>query len=845
GTIAALPRVRAVVAGADPARVLAAAGVANPQVDPVLRRFRTNARAWLKIQDGCDERCTFCATTLARGANRSRPMAELVREARALAAHHAEIVLTGVHIGTYGRDGAGERALAPGLGALLEALIGALPALLPRGDGSGRHDRPSDDRRAAPPRRTPARPPPIGLGPRAAPHGAALVHRGQLPGPDRVARRPAPGVRPRRRRDRRVPGRDRGGPPRHAAPGRGVALHVPARLPVQRPARCAGGTARGGRAPGRRPRPRPRAAPARRGQGRRLPRRPHRAARRRRGERPAGGEGGGRDGGLPFGLFSRGPLGRPRPLRGDDPVSMPRVYIETYGCQMNVADSDLLAGVLGRAGYARTGDPAEADVVLVNTCAVRDHAEQRVLSRLGELKRYKRPGGVLGVVGCMAQRLGARLLERVPQVDLVIGPDGYRGLPELVARARAGARTADVRFRAWEHYEDVPPLRAGAPSAFVTVQRGCDYRCTFCIVPMTRGPERSRKLEDVVREVAALAARGTTEVTLLGQTVNSYHDGAHDSADLLRAVGAVPGIRRVRFTSPYPTDFTDRVLAAMADTPTVCEHVHLPAQSGSSRVLKRMLRRYDRARYLDVVRALRAAVPGLALTTDLIVGFPGETEADFEETLSLVEEVGFDDAYTFKFSPREGTPATPWRASGSPGSSRWCARRPGARTSRCSARLTRCWSRAGRSGAHGSRAGPARTRSRCFPARTSGSARTGGCASRAPRVPRSPRRRSRRSSRPWGDERHLRGGRPRVRAAARPTAPVLRVRHLSRRRAGVRAQPAHPALRLHAPGQRPRRAAARERSGAGEARRGLARGIPQSRAGAAVRRRSGAARLNR
>jgi tRNA-2-methylthio-N6-dimethylallyladenosine synthase len=339
-------------------------------------------------------------------------------------------------------------------------------------------------------------------------------------------------------------------------------------------------------------------------------------------------------------------------------VTMARVYIETYGCQMNVADAELMLGVLGRAGYQRTGDPAEADVVLVNTCAVRDHAEQRVLSRLGELKRHKRPGGVLGVAGCMAQRLGARLLERVPQVDLVIGPDGYRGLPELIARARAGERAADVGFRAWEHYEDVPPLRAGAPSAFVTVQRGCDYRCTFCIVPMTRGPERSRKLDAVVREVAALAAGGTTEVTLLGQTVNSYHDGAHDFADLLRAVGAVPGIRRVRFTSPYPTDFSDRVLAAMAETPAVCEHVHLPAQSGSSRVLKRMLRRYDRARYLEVVRALRAAVPGLALTTDLIVGFPGETEADFEETLSLVAEVGFDDAYTFKFSPREGTPAT-------------------------------------------------------------------------------------------------------------------------------------------------------------------------------------------
>jgi len=338
---------------------------------------------------------------------------------------------------------------------------------------------------------------------------------------------------------------------------------------------------------------------------------------------------------------------------------MPRLYIETYGCQMNVADSELMFGVLGREGYVRTDDPALADVLLVNTCAVRDHAEQRVLGRLGELKRYKRPGDVLGVVGCMAQRLGPRLLERVPQVDLVAGPDGYRGLPELIARARAGDRAADVLFRAWEHYEDVPvrPVSAAAGSAFVTVQRGCDYRCTFCIVPMTRGPQRSRKLGDVVREVAGLAERGTTEVTLLGQTVNSYHDGEHDFADLLRAVGAVAGIRRVRFTSPYPTDFTERVLAAMAETRAVCEHVHLPAQSGSSRTLKRMLRRYDRARYLEVVAALRAAVPGIALTTDLIVGFPGETEEDFQETVSLVEAAAFDDAYTFKFSPREGTPA--------------------------------------------------------------------------------------------------------------------------------------------------------------------------------------------
>jgi len=336
---------------------------------------------------------------------------------------------------------------------------------------------------------------------------------------------------------------------------------------------------------------------------------------------------------------------------------MRRVYIETYGCQMNVSDSELMFGVLARDGYVRTDDPADADVLLVNTCAVRDHAEQRVLGRMGELKRYKRPGDVLGVVGCMAQRLGPRLLERVPQVDLVIGPDGYRALPELIARARDGERAAEVTFKAWEHYEDVPAVRDNPTSAFVTVQRGCDYRCTFCIVPMTRGPERSRKLVDVVGEVARLVDGGTSEVTLLGQTVNSYNDGAHDFGDLLRAVGAVAGIRRVRFTSPYPTDFTPRVLAAMADTTAVCEHVHLPVQSGSSRTLKRMLRRYDRHGYLDVVAALRAAVPGIALSTDIIVGFPGESEEDFQETLSLVEQVEFDDAYTFKYSVREGTPA--------------------------------------------------------------------------------------------------------------------------------------------------------------------------------------------
>jgi tRNA-2-methylthio-N6-dimethylallyladenosine synthase len=337
---------------------------------------------------------------------------------------------------------------------------------------------------------------------------------------------------------------------------------------------------------------------------------------------------------------------------------MRRVYLETYGCQMNVQDSELLLGILAGDDYEQTAEPHDADVMLVNTCAVRDNAEQRVLGRVGWLKQYKRPGTVLGVLGCMAQRLGPRLLEETPYVDLVVGPDAYRSLPELISRARDGARAAETSLRGWEHYEDVPAVRAPGPRAFVTVQRGCDYRCTFCIVPMTRGPERSRSLAQVVDEVRRLADAGTTEVTLLGQTVNSYHDGTHDFADLLRAVGAVGGIRRMRFTSPHPNDFSERVIAALAEVPAACEHVHLPAQSGSNAVLRRMLRRFDRFAYLDVVRRLREAVPNLAITTDLIVGFPGETDGDFAATLSLVREVGFDDAFTFRFSPREGTPAT-------------------------------------------------------------------------------------------------------------------------------------------------------------------------------------------
>jgi tRNA-2-methylthio-N6-dimethylallyladenosine synthase len=339
-------------------------------------------------------------------------------------------------------------------------------------------------------------------------------------------------------------------------------------------------------------------------------------------------------------------------------ATRPTVYIETYGCQMNASDSELMLGALAASGYRAVNEPDGADVILVNTCAIRDHAEQRVLGRLGELKRHMGRDTVLGVTGCMAQRLGSALLERAPHVSLVVGPDGYRGLPALVDQARHGARTVSAEFNPAEHYEDIRPRRAAGVKAWIPVQRGCDYRCTYCIVPATRGPERSRRLPDVVREVEEIAGLGMTEIVLLGQTVNSYNDGTHDFADLLRAAGAVPGIRRVRFTSPHPNDFSDRVLDAMAATAAVCEHVHLPMQSGSTRTLRRMLRRYSREEYLECASRLRSAVPGLALTTDVIVGFPGETSDDFAETLSAVEAVGFDDAYTFRFSPRPGTAAT-------------------------------------------------------------------------------------------------------------------------------------------------------------------------------------------
>jgi tRNA-2-methylthio-N6-dimethylallyladenosine synthase len=336
----------------------------------------------------------------------------------------------------------------------------------------------------------------------------------------------------------------------------------------------------------------------------------------------------------------------------------PTVYIETYGCQMNVSDSELMLGKMAASGYDEVHSPEAADVILVNTCAIREHAEQRVIGRLGEMKSKMKKDAVLGVTGCMAQRLGPQILKSAKHVSLVIGPDGYRSLPLLVENARAGMRASVTDFDLEEHYEDFKPRRFDKVKAWIPVQRGCDYRCTYCIVPTTRGPERSRQLEEVVRETREIVADGMSEVVLLGQTVNSYTDGRHDFADLLRAVGSVDGVKRLRFTSPHPNDFSDRVIEAMAETDAVCEHVHLPMQSGSTRTLKRMLRRYSREGYFECVDRLRTAMPGLSMTTDIIVGFPGETEEDFEETLSAVRAIGFDDAYTFKFSPREGTPAT-------------------------------------------------------------------------------------------------------------------------------------------------------------------------------------------
>jgi tRNA-2-methylthio-N6-dimethylallyladenosine synthase len=336
-------------------------------------------------------------------------------------------------------------------------------------------------------------------------------------------------------------------------------------------------------------------------------------------------------------------------------------WVETYGCQMNVSDSELMEGVLASNGYTPVSGPEEADVILVNTCAIREHAEQRVLGRVSELNRFKRqrPDTVIGVCGCMAQRLGARLIEQAEYVDMVIGPDAYRSLPQLIERAsRDEGAIVDVELKPAENYEGLESRRKSDVAAWIPVQRGCDYRCTFCVVPYTRGGEKNREPRAILQEIGSLTMEGITEFTLLGQTVNSYRHEDWDFPRLLRAIVRLPDVRRVRFTSPHPNDVTRELVDVMATEEAVCPHLHLPVQSGSSSVLKRMARRYTREEYLEKVDMVRESIPHIALSTDIIVGFPGESDEDFEETLSLVREVRYDDAFTFRYSPREGTPST-------------------------------------------------------------------------------------------------------------------------------------------------------------------------------------------
>jgi tRNA-2-methylthio-N6-dimethylallyladenosine synthase len=337
---------------------------------------------------------------------------------------------------------------------------------------------------------------------------------------------------------------------------------------------------------------------------------------------------------------------------------MKRVYLETYGCQMNEADSELIAGVLERAGLELTGRPEDADVLLLNTCAVREHAEQRVLGRITDLARFKarRPGLLVGVTGCMAQHLRGRLLEHAQALDLVVGPDAYRDLPALLERA-ASEPVAVVRPDRDETYGDLEPRRAPGVRAWITVQRGCDEFCTYCVVPYTRGRERSLPLEDVLREVRRAVAGGHREVVLLGQTVNSWRHDGRDFADLLRAARDVEGLLRIRFVSPHPAHVSERLIEVLAEGGPVCPQVHLPLQSASDGILAAMGRGYTVAAYAAVVERLRAAVPDLALSTDVIVGFPGETAEDFERTVEFLRATRFDSAFLFKYSARPDTRA--------------------------------------------------------------------------------------------------------------------------------------------------------------------------------------------
>ncbi len=350
---------------------------------------------------------------------------------------------------------------------------------------------------------------------------------------------------------------------------------------------------------------------------------------------------------------------------GHDPAArLPAVCIVTFGCQMNKLDSDLLRGALEREGFGLTDRPEDAGVVLYNTCSVRDHAENRVLSHLGSWRRRarKEPGFVLGVIGCMAQRLGADLARQFDHVDLVCGTRALLRVPGHLRRILAGERPiVDTEGDTFTATSRVPQMRDSSVHAYVSIMRGCNNFCSYCIVPYVRGREVSRPAGEVVDEVRALAEDGVREVTLLGQNVNSYRSEGRGLADLLGMVNEVDGLLRVRFVTSHPKDMSDEILDAVAALDKVCEHLHVPPQSGSDTVLERMNRRYTAAVYGDMVARARARVPGVELAGDFIVGFPGETDAEFDETLALLQEVRFQQAYLFKYSPRPGT-----RAAGQP-----------------------------------------------------------------------------------------------------------------------------------------------------------------------------------
>ncbi len=351
-----------------------------------------------------------------------------------------------------------------------------------------------------------------------------------------------------------------------------------------------------------------------------------------------------------------------RPLGVDAPHSR-RVYIETYGCQMNFNDSEVVLSILQKAGYRYTERMEEADVILANTCSIRDNAEQRIRGRIEQFafQKRKRKGVLVGILGCMAERLKEELLEN-STVDLVVGPDCYRRLPELLECCQVEGKGIDTLLSREETYADIAPVRLdkNGVNAFISIMRGCNNVCSYCVVPYTRGVERSRESGSIVREACQLFENGYREVTLLGQNVDSYHWTAPDGtvvdfADLLAQVAAVNPLLRVRFSTSYPSDISDKLLDVMASRENICHHIHLPVQSGSDRMLEKMRRKYDRAWYLERVRTIREKIPGCGLTTDIIAGFCSETEEDHRDTLSLMEEVGFDSAFMFQYSERPGT----------------------------------------------------------------------------------------------------------------------------------------------------------------------------------------------